>query len=81
MCRSIKLLRQGEVISSPEEIEAAALQFVRKISGFRTPTARHREAFDGAVDEVSAAAGRLLNTLAATLAGRAVSSGTSEKPA
>jgi hypothetical protein len=67
MCRSIKTLRSGAAIATPEEIEAAALQFVRKISGFRRPTARHEEAFNAAVDDISGVSQRLLDTLSATL--------------
>jgi hypothetical protein len=65
MCRSIKQLREGVVIATPEEIEAAALQFVRKISGFRQPSRRNVEAFDQAVGEVAAAATRLLEQVTA----------------
>jgi hypothetical protein len=67
MCRSIKTLRSGAAIATSEEVEAAALQFVRKISGFRKPTSRHEEAFNAAVDEITQASERLLDTLAATL--------------
>lgn len=63
MCRSIKTLRvPGEEVTS-EEIEAAALQFVRKISGYRQPSQANKEAFDNAVDEISAASQRLLDGL------------------
>lgn len=62
MCRSIKTLRPpvlpGE--ASDEEIGAAALQYVRKVSGFRAPAAHNREAFDRAVAEVAEATRRLL---------------------
>ena len=63
MCRSIKVLRQGAVAASDEEIEAAALQFVRKVSGFRSPSRANAEAFDAAVDEVAASTRRLLDSL------------------
>jgi hypothetical protein len=63
MCRSIKRLRQGTVPANDEEIRAAALQFVRKVSGFREPSRRNAEAFDRAVDEVAAASGRLLQAV------------------
>ena len=53
MCRSIKTLRQSDVPATDDEIRAAALQYVRKISGFRHPTKRHEAAFEAAVDEVS----------------------------
>jgi hypothetical protein len=67
MCRSIKTLRSGVDIATAEEVEAAALQFVRKISGFRRPTARHEEAFNAAVHDISDISERLLATMAATL--------------
>lgn len=60
MCRSILRLREGAEIASPEEIEAAALQFVRKISGFRQPAAHNAEVFDQAVSEITEASSRLL---------------------
>lgn len=67
MCRSIKRLREGDVPASEEEIREAALQYVRKVSGFRAPTARHREAFEAAVDEVAEASRRLLGSVTAEL--------------
>ena len=63
MCRSIKTLRSIEQPAADEEINAAALQFVRKISGYRTPSKANREAFDRAVVEISAASERLLASL------------------
>lgn len=63
MCRSIKRLRQPSGAASRKEIDEAALQFVRKVSGFRAPTARNQEAFDRAVAEISAASERLLDAL------------------
>lgn len=63
MCRSIKALRQGSVLATDDEVEAAALQFVRKISGYRTPSQANAEVFDAAVDEVAAATSRLLASL------------------
>lgn len=69
MCRSIKTLRHADVVATDEEIRAAARQFVRKVSGFREPTARHRDAFEGAVDEITVASQRLLETIAGNLAG------------
>lgn len=63
MCRSIKVLRDGAISASEEEIEAAALQYVRKISGFREPAAHNVSAFDAAVAEISAASGNLLDSL------------------
>ena len=53
MCRNIKTLYNFEPPATDEEIRAAALQYVRKISGFATPSAVNREAFDRAVDEVA----------------------------
>ena len=70
MCRSIKTLRSGATPATPEEIEAAALQFVRKISGFRKPAARHEEAFMAAVREITGSSERLLETISETLASR-----------
>jgi hypothetical protein len=63
MCRSIKTLR-GDEPASEEEIRAAALQFVRKVSGFRKPSRANEEPFDAAVDEISTASQRLLESLA-----------------
>jgi hypothetical protein len=63
MCRSIKTLRRAEEPATDEEIAAAALQFVRKVSGYRVPSQRNRDAFDDAVIEVAEASRRLLNTL------------------
>lgn len=63
MCRSIKRLRDGAVPASDGEIREAALQFVRKISGYRTPSTANRPAFERAVDEVALATSRLLDDL------------------
>ena len=71
MCRSIKTLRHSDVLATDEEIRAAARQFVRKVSGFSKPSPRHEAAFDQAVDEIAIASQRLLETIAANLAGRA----------
>jgi hypothetical protein len=64
MCRSIKTLRPpyADVVTD-EDMRAAALQYVRKISGFRTPAAKNAAAFDAAVDEIAAATARLLASL------------------
>jgi hypothetical protein len=64
MCRSIKTLRPpyAEAVTD-DDMRAAALQYVRKISGFRTPAARNAVAFDQAVAEVAAATARLLDAL------------------
>jgi len=63
MCRSIKTLRRADEAATTGELEAAARQYVRKISGYRTPSARNTEAFDGAIAEIAAATNRLLETL------------------
>lgn len=60
MCRSIRTLRIADVPATTGEIEAAARQYVRKVSGFRTPSARNSEAFDSAIAEIAAASERLL---------------------
>ena len=65
MCRSIKVLRNGSQPATPEEIEAAALQFVRKVSGYRKPSAKNEVAFDAAVDEITESARRLLESITA----------------
>jgi len=64
MCRSIKTLHRSEAPPTEEEIYAAALQFVRKVSGYRVPARRNEVAFETAVDEISHASRRLLETLA-----------------
>jgi len=64
MCRSIKQLRRPDAPPTDEELRAAALQFVRKISGFRQPSRANQEAFDRAVEEVTQASARLLASLA-----------------
>jgi hypothetical protein len=64
MCRSIKTLR-GTQPASEEEIRAAALQFVRKVSGFRAPSPANAKAFDAAVKEIAASSDRLLRRLPA----------------
>ena len=63
MCRSIKTLRRSDSLASSEEIEAAALQFVRKVSGFNRPSQKNEAAFQDAVNEISAAAQRLLESV------------------
>ncbi len=68
MCRSIKRLRDGDRVVPDMEIEEAALQYVRKVSGFRQPSGRHREAFDQAVAEVAASSKLLLDAIARELA-------------
>jgi hypothetical protein len=73
MCRSIKTLRTPTP-ATEDEIRAAALQFVRKVSGFRAPAPKNAEAFQAAVEEISASTGRLLGRLPPSRA-------TSERPA
>lgn len=65
MCRSIKTLRPPALPeeATEEDIRAAALQFVRKVSGFRAPAAHNREVFDRAVEEIAEATARLLDGL------------------
>lgn len=63
MCRNIKTLFNFEPSATEEEIEASALQFVRKLSGFNTPSKANEPAFDRAVAEVSDAARKLLAAL------------------
>lgn len=63
MCRSIKVLREGATPAPDEEIEAAARQFVRKISGFSKPAAHNEAVFEEAVAEIADASQRLLDGL------------------
>jgi hypothetical protein len=63
MCRSIKVLRVPGRRATDEELSAAALQFVRKISGFRKPSRANEEAFDRAVKEIAASSKHLLSTM------------------
>jgi hypothetical protein len=63
MCRSIKTLRGLEPPATDEEIRSAALQFVRKVSGYRQPSAANHIVFDTAVDDITAASSRLLSSL------------------
>jgi hypothetical protein len=66
MCRNIRTLFNFEPPATDDEVRAAALQFVRKISGFTRPSAANEAAFDRAVDEVSAVARELLGGLVTT---------------
>ena len=70
MCRSIRPLFNFEPPATEEEIRAAALQFVRKLSGFQAPSQANRPAFERAVGEVAAAARRLVGELVTTAAPR-----------
>jgi hypothetical protein len=71
MCRSIKTLRRAEEPATEEEIRAAALQFVRKVSGYRQPSRANSAAFDAAVAEISEASQRLLGAIATPSTGAA----------
>ena len=70
MCRSIHTLYNVEPAASREEARAAALQFVRKISGYRKPSRVNEAAFEVAVDEIAAASARLLDELVTSAAPR-----------
>lgn len=63
MCRNIKTLYNFEPPATEDEVRAAAIQFVRKISGFNKPSQANEAAFNVAVDEVAAAASKLLGAL------------------
>jgi len=65
MCRSIKTLRRPDEPATAEEVEAAALQFVRKVSGYRQPSRANQAAFEAAVVEIADASRRLLGSLQA----------------
>lgn len=66
MCRNIRILFNFDPPVSEEEIRAAALQFVRKVSGFNKPSRTNEAAFNGAVDEIAHASARLLAALETT---------------
>jgi hypothetical protein len=70
MCRSIKTLANFEPPATDDEIRAAALQFVRKLSGTARPSRANEAAFDRAVDEVTEAARRLIQSLESNAAPR-----------
>jgi hypothetical protein len=70
MCRSIKRLREGTVPATDEEIREAAVQFVRKISGYGKPSPANQKAFDRAVNKIAKSSSELLLSL--TVAGRPV---------
>ncbi len=65
MCRSIKTLRRPDESATDEEIRAAALQYVRKVSGYREPSRRNAEAFQSAVDDIAGASRKLLDAVTA----------------
>jgi len=66
MCRNIKTLFNFDPPVTPEEIRAASLQFVRKISGFTKPSKANEDSFAAAVEEIAAVSARLLHSLATT---------------
>ena len=66
MCRNIRTLFNFEPPATEEEIRAAALQFVRKLSGFNAPSKANEAAFDEAIDDVAAVARRLIDSLTTT---------------
>lgn len=70
MCRNIRTLYNFEPPATDAEIRAAALQYVRKVSGFTNPSAANQEAFDRAVDEVVHASAKLMGALVTTAAPR-----------
>ncbi len=63
MCRNIRTLFNFDPPATDEEIRAASLQFVRKLSGFNAPSRANEEAFNGAIEEVAAVARRLIDSL------------------
>ena len=63
MCRNIKQLRNVEVPVTEDEIRAAALQFVRKVSGYRKPSKRNEAVFEKAIEEITLATQKLLDDL------------------
>jgi len=63
MCRSIKTLRRADSAATTGELEAAARQYVRKISGYRTPSARNSAVFEAAIADVTASSRRLIESL------------------
>jgi hypothetical protein len=66
MCRNIKTLFNFDPPATDEEIRAASLQFVRKLSGFTSPSKVNEEAFDRAIEETAAVARRLIDSLSTT---------------
>jgi hypothetical protein len=66
MCRSIKTLRTLDVPATDDEVHAAALQFVRKVSGYRKPAPANEAAFNAAVEEIAHASRHLLEAVTAT---------------
>jgi hypothetical protein len=66
MCRSIKTLRTLDVPADDDEVRAAALQFVSKVSGYRKPSPANEAAFNAAVEEIAHASRHLLEAVTAT---------------
>jgi hypothetical protein len=64
MCRNIKQLRNMEVPATEDEIREAALQFVRKVSGYRKPSKVNEDVFENAIEEIALATRKLLDNLA-----------------
>jgi len=75
MCRSIRTLRSSAEPATTGEVHAAARQYVRKVSGFREPSARNEAAFQAAIDEIAAVSERLIVAL-----GGGVEDGPDRKP-
>jgi hypothetical protein len=67
MCRSIKTLRRAETAATTGELEAAARQFVRKISGYRSPSTRNADAFEAAIAEIAHSSEHLLEALGVSI--------------
>jgi hypothetical protein len=80
MCRSIKTLRSNEVVVTEPEIRAAALQYVRKISGFRQPSNANSAVFEAAVDRITLASKELLEGLSRPKAPRTRTAPTTAVP-
>ena len=66
MCRNIRPLFNFDPTAAPEEVRAAALQYVRKVSGFTKPSHANEAAFEAAIDEITVATQRLLHDLVTT---------------
>lgn len=70
MCRNIRVLFNFDPASTDADVHAAALQYVRKVSGYAKPSVANREAFETAVDEIARATSTLLDTLVTTAPAR-----------
>lgn len=75
MCRNIHTLHNFEPAATSDEVQAAALQYVRKIAGMRAPSAANKEAFDRAVDEIAHATAHLLEDLVVRPSARSADAG------